>query len=81
MTTGELVTNLRYLGGSDADLTESIAVVVDSNHHLVDDTVLTPPHEHAGVSLTVPITHTAMAINDMSLLYDRRCIAADGETS
>lgn len=49
--TGELVAYLRYLDGAYTDLTELVSLLVDGNHHLVNDARLRATHEHTAVSL------------------------------
>ena len=51
MTTSKLVPDLGGLDRADANLTELVALLVQGNHHLIDDASLAPPHKHAGVTL------------------------------
>lgn len=54
VTTSKLVANLGCLGSAHTNLTKLVAIIVDGQHYLVDDTILTASHEHAYISLTVP---------------------------
>lgn len=58
VATSELVADLRRLDGPDADLTELVALLVQRNHHLVNNSCLAPPHEHARVTLGEPFGGT-----------------------
>lgn len=58
VATGELVSNLWRLDGPDTDLTELVALLVQRDHHLVNNARLTPPHEHARVTLGEPLGGT-----------------------
>lgn len=51
MATGELVSDLWRFRGPDSDFAELVALLIDSDHHLVNDARLGSAHEHTGVSL------------------------------
>lgn len=54
MTTGKLVTNLRCSHRSHFDLTELVAILVDREHHLVNNTSLTGSQLSTSISLGEP---------------------------
>lgn len=58
VATGELVADLRHLDSPDAYLTELVALLVQRDHHLVNNARLAPPHEHARVTLGEPLGGT-----------------------
>ena len=51
MTTSKLIPDLGGLDRADANLTKLVALLVQGNHHLIDDASLAPPHKHTGVTL------------------------------
>lgn len=57
MTAGKLVSYLRYFSGADSDLTESVSIIVNGDHDLINNTVFTSSHEHTGISLAISIIH------------------------
>ena len=58
MSGGELVADLRYPDGSDPDLGELVAIVVERQHHLVHDARLRVTQERGGVTLGEPLGRT-----------------------
>ena len=51
MTTGKLVANLRRPHRPHFDLTELVPILVDREHHLINDTGLTRPQLSTSISL------------------------------
>ena len=54
MTTGKFVSNLRCPHGPHFDLTELVAILVDREHHLVNNTSLARPQLSTSISLREP---------------------------
>ena len=55
VTRSKLVTDLRYAHGTHTDLRELVAVLVRTQHHLIDDTGLTGAQECGSVTLLISV--------------------------
>ena len=54
MATGKLVPHLRDPHRANLDLTELVAILVDREHHLINDPCLTGAQERTGITLGEP---------------------------